>query len=161
MKSVAAEVGVLPHQFQAVVGAAVQALHDAGTSDAGEAQGKHDANIQALKEQHGQMFDNQVKLAGLGLKGAAGDQAKAVSDLLTAAGLGTEPHIINFLAKIGESYTEDSAVGLNGGTSPVAVQNNLAEADRLQAAAVTEKDAFKQKEMINKAVELRKAAHGE
>lgn len=159
MKEAAAEVGVLPGQFQEVVAAAVKVMVDQGQEDAVD----HAANEVAIKLAYGDKFD---MVAGDVARVVQTTGGKELKEVLDNAGLGTNPVIFKHFAEVAKLMpVDDAAGGLvgtdgAGGSSKSAMLERAADLNR-QAVKIQAEDPVESRRLMDQVISLRMRANGE
>lgn len=112
-KDVAFKSGILPKQAQALADWFSQANEQSEAKFAEQIKVQTEKNINALKEEWGVAFDNKLRTAQ---KVVAKFGDEKINAFIENSGLGNNPDFIKFVAKIGETFKEDSEVnpGSNG-----------------------------------------------
>lgn len=118
--------GLMPRQAQAIVDTYLQ--HEKKSYDAMVTE--HDAELkqelEGLQKEWGQAYPKQIALAKMAVNDLGG---KEFVDYLEETGLGSDPTVIRFMAKVGSIMGEDKlrgdAAGRMGVGTPAEIQANI------------------------------------
>jgi hypothetical protein len=127
LKKTAHELGILPRQMDGFVKWYSDANNEAIKTHEAQTKVQQQENMNALKQEWGQAFDQNINLAKSALKAAdLGDQ---VYDWLNASGMGDDPNMIKILSTLGQMLKEDNLIGDFGETvaAPKELQSRVQE----------------------------------
>lgn len=150
------EAGVLPQHAQKVFEKVGAFLGEVQKQEAVAREGREAADMQALESKFGGALDDTLTRAEV-----VANHFK-VTEALNAAGLGTNPGVVELLASVFPMLQEDSAGGRQsaalsaGAKTPEAY---LAEARELQRQAIAEKSRSRQLELSQAASRLYQLAN--
>lgn len=113
-KEAAHKAGVLPHQFEQLVETLDTQGKSASEKRAVEQKAEFDKQINALKTEWGDQYDNQVKKANAAFKHLIPEAADRKAFLAT--GMGDHPYVAKLLASASKFMSEDDFVGTGDGS---------------------------------------------
>lgn len=99
------ENNILPHQAKAMVDFYLEEMAVEEENYQRESQEKLQESLNALKQEWGEGFEKKVKQAQA-VVNTFGDES--IRNYLNDSGLGNDPQLVKFFAKVGESLNEDS-----------------------------------------------------
>jgi hypothetical protein len=111
-KEMAHKSGILPKQAQALMDWYLQAEGQAVQSRQAQQKQKVEQGIAALRKEWGDGFDKQVALAKLGVREVGGGE---LAEYLEKTGLGDDPMIVKWAARMGKALGEDKLRGDGAG----------------------------------------------
>lgn len=103
--------GVLPHQAKEIVEAIISADRESFTQMQESTANKQAEGLMTLKKEWGSAYGEEVAKAKAALNEFTDDATKTA---IREAGLGSNPHIIRMLAKVGATLSEDKILGEGG-----------------------------------------------
>jgi len=109
LKATFHKLGLTPVQAAMAYRELAQSGFDAGQSLTQQSEQVAAANVEALKKQWGSAYDQNVDLAKSAVLKLGGE---AFRDKLNAAGLGTDPVVLDALTKVGKMWADDAIVGV-------------------------------------------------
>lgn len=155
-KAAAFKAGVLPAQAEVLYKEMAEHFKTVEAEEAKAQTAKEDANLAHLQQTLGAAYGETVKKADIV------SEKFGLTKVLNDANLGTEPAVINFLAKAYALIAEDSpggralATGQGGAMSPA---QHHAEADRLTQLAIDAKDPTSKRRYAEQAFQARQLAN--
>ena len=124
-KEAAHKAGVLPQQAQNLFDWYTKLESDALQAKLTETETVSKAKLQELQKEWGQGFDKNISLARLAVKEVGGPE---LQQFVEETGLGNDPKIIKFMAKVGAMLGEDKIRGEGGqmgGKTPAEVNKEI------------------------------------
>jgi len=113
------EVGILPDQAQELFDWFGQQVQETTTGQRQQTEQQAQQNIEQLKKEWGQAFDQNVRAANFAVEQLDEGQDGSLREKLDRAGLGSDPEGIKGLSRIGKMMSEDgsAATGAEKGSS--------------------------------------------
>ncbi len=124
-KKMAHELGLLPHQAQALMDWQIGQEESIQTSRVTAMQAQRQQQLEDLKKEWGQGFDKEVLKARAAIKELGGE---GLQNYLRDSGLGDDVNLIRFAAKAGALLGEDKLRGDGGGKfgqTPSEIQSEI------------------------------------
>lgn len=125
-KQKAHELGILPDQAQALFNWFGEQVSSTSQQTQQQTQQQAQENIEMLKKEWGQAFDQNVQAANFAVQQLDEGQDGSLSEKLDKAGLGADPEVIKALAQVGKMMAEDGAAAVGGEQGSNAFGNAMA-----------------------------------
>lgn len=153
--------GVLPDQMQAIYDTFTEQVKKAAEHQGQTTEATHSENLRALEAKWGQAFDQKVAAANFAIDKYGGDE---VRERLNAAGLGTDPNVMEMLADLGAARSKEDGVEGTGQGSGADFSGKLtpdqatAKGKELLRMSLNETNIAEQRRLANEAQKFFKMA---
>lgn len=157
----ALKMGLLPEQVQGLYSAVASGVSEALSAQELNTNSAYDANVAALQKEAGAAFDDWVRAADFALEKLGGQPLR---DAINDAGLGTNPHLVKALMKVGKLLSEDTVgdnrSGGGGSFGTLAPAEARERGNEMLRKALSEKSQGERKRLNEEAQKLFALASG-
>lgn len=154
------KLGLLPKQAQEVVNWWTKVETDALKEQEQMVEQETKKELDALKQEWGHGYDRQIALAKMAIKDVGGQE---LHNYLEETGLGNDPVVIKFLAKVGKVMGEDKLRGAaagNMGKTPAEIDREVSEIMADLDYQSSQKNPLRHKSLVDKVSALNQMRYG-
>lgn len=156
------ELGLSEKQGQTLLNEYLTILDSSLSERNTQSEAKMQEGINALKQEWGDKYDNNVKTAQLALRELGNDTIK---DKLVETGLANDPAVIKWMAELGKKLLDDEAIGgeaggrFSGSSEAAAQEIERLKMDNEFQATINDRRAPGHKEAVERWTALHKQAY--